>query len=391
MQVVAIGTQYGVIGDPYVQVYLVNPQSINQPMSENYLIGQGSYIVFAPGTPSVQVDKDSAGLSYKNVTVLLDLVTPTGIVHGIHTARLGNLSLDTQIFIKSEPEYGTGIPVDPDIGLAVPQSDPAFLPAPIPALRPLTPGALPKPLSPSTDPANPAPVPLVAPVVPGASPVLEPVPGTPGVTTTLTRTVGTLPSPAPSGLPVPSPVQLPKLPAFEPALSPAGLPQASPEPAPLTTPTDARTYGPTTVTSGGASPDLSAIAAEVGRSEQKLAALLPLLSGAPSWVDALRDGLIEALIERIKNEISGGGSGPEPADLPGTVYEFAPPYDSGTATATGSASLPIEAAPMAQGIAARLDAIAEALQLIAAWRVKLAKGTAPRANLTVTAYGNRDE
>jgi hypothetical protein len=108
-------------------------------------------------------------------------------------------------------------------------------------------------------------------------------------------------------------------------------------------------------------------------------------------VKPLRDQLIEALIERIKNEISGGGGGPKPADLPGTVYEFTPPYDSGTATATGSASLPIEAAPMAVGIAARLDAIAEALQLIAAWRVKLAKGTAPRANLTVTAYGNRDE
>ena len=390
-QVIVDGAQYSIIGEPYGAYYMVNPRTIYYSLSPEYPVNPGHRIVFSAGFPIVQVDKDTVGTGYKNVIILLDEVNPSGVVTGIHTATINRLTLDTQVFIQTRPEVGTGIPVDPDFGLGVPLADPAFLPAPIPAPRPLTPGALPKPLSPSTDPANPAPVPLVVPVIPGASPVLEPVPGTPGGTTTLTRTVGKLPSPASSGLPVPSPVQLPKLPAFQPALSPAGFPQASPEPAPLTTPTDARTYGPTTVTSGGASPDLSSIAAEVGRSEQKLAALLPLLSGAPSWIDALRDGLIEALIERIKNEISGGGGGPEPGDLPGTVYAFTPPYDSGTATATGGTSLSIEPAPMAEGIAARLDAIAEALQLIAAWRVKLAKGTAPRANLTVTAYGNRDE
>jgi len=352
-QVIVDGSQYSIIGEPYGAYYMVNPQAIRYSLSPEYPVNPGHRIVFSAGFPIVQVDKDTVGTGYKNVIILLDEVNPSGVVTGIHTATINRLTLDTQIYIQTRPEVGTGIPVDPDFGLGVPEPDPAFLPAPIPAPSPVPPALLPLPINPASSPADPVRDPLIQPLIPDAVPILQPVPNQPGITTTITRTVGTLPKAVPTDLTKLAPVPLPKLPTFEPALSPAGMPQTTPAPAPLTTPTDARTYGPTTVTAGGASPDLKSIASEVGRIEQKLAALLPLLTEAPPWSD------LESVVDLIKKIIG----------------EAEPTFPAGEYTMTrvcevddnGDPLPPLKAQWIAgtgklQEIEAKVDALAELLQ-----------------------------
>jgi hypothetical protein len=158
----------------------------------------------------------------------------------------------------------------------------------------------------------------------------------------------------------------------------------------VVTATDARQYGTQTITSGAPATSPQEVANEIGRIEQKLGLMLPLLEAGPSWLDGVRDAIANKIIQDLIEAIQGGTGSGEVGLADPVSYLFSPPYDTPGVGLAEQGVYEIPAAGFGPATIARLDAIAEALQVMAAWRVKLSKGNAPSPNVTLTAFGIPD-
>lgn len=227
------------------------------------------------------------------------------------------------------------------------------------------------------DPMVPAPLPSV-PALPGS----VPVPAGPLVTTPKRPAAAPALLPAAS-VPYPLETKRPSAPQqFGSDARQLPLPLA---PAP-TTAEDTRRYGSTTVASGGARVDPVSMASELGRIEQKLGIIIPKLEGADlrpgPFGDSVADAIKESLIQRLVQELITALR----PDIPGTSYVFEAPCDR------APSGLPLEHveeipdSDYQDAVLARLDAIASAMGETLRWRRRLCKGSAPQANLTITAF-----
>lgn len=226
--------------------------------------------------------------------------------------------------------------------------------APPPTVDPTTPDERPR------VPPRPGPAPR-----PTAPPAPQPGPGPgPGVQPGQVPGPGVAPRPAPAGVPQIDPL--------------TGQPRPNPGPAQQPqTPPGVRDYGPVVVGQPGSSPrpDLQGIATEVGRIEQKMAALLgrpqpeaPVVDFAPV-LDAL--GQLAGLLL---------------ADNPGGVYIVRPPCGRGP---DGGPLPPVEVPVPAAGdvfgaILARLDALAALVDEQKQLRGPVCKGKPAGEPVTVT-------
>lgn len=226
---------------------------------------------------------------------------------------------------------------------------------------------------------------------PDVAPLVEEVPQIGGASRQITTATGTLRKLAPAEIPRIAPLPARPIPNLQPQTTPGGGIELAPAPAPITTPNDARKYGSITVTAGQPASSPEAMAAELGRIETKLGLLLPLTLAGPSWLDGLKDAIGDRIMQEIQDALQGGDGGNENDEAPATVYSFSPPYETPGLGLAQAADYEIPANTYGPAMVARLDAIAAALQLIAPWRVKLSKGNAPTANVTLTAYGTPDE
>ena len=251
------------------------------------------------------------------------------------------------------PDNPTAPPITiPKAPPAVPQAPPQPSPFPIPG--PGQPGTVPAPLpipgvpsipEPSPDPnVVPAPGPVPLPV-PGPAPVPEtdpqpgetPLPGTPNI-----------PTPTIPGVPAPPDTTQPT--------SPDG--SVVPVPTPPTTPTPPGVHFPVPgspgVTPGGTRPDVSAIAAEIGRIEQKVARLQNG-QGFPDLSDLLF--LLPLLLEFLEG------------DIPGTTYELQGVCeDVQNEGPQPTAQFEVASAKNLGAVINRLDTIDQMLQQHLAWK-----------------------
>lgn len=308
-------------------------------------------------------------------------------------ARIGGLAVSSVVQVQVEPVEGPGVPYPATVPALPPAPDPLALfpkvpdPEPLPVADPTAPVRR-RPAVLPPDPLQPAPA--LPPVVPDAQPITQPAPDGTGISRTLTTITGALVGAAAASRPRIAPMPAGPIPGLEPWMKPNGKPVQKPAPAPITTPTDARQYGATTITSGAPATSPQAVANEIGRIEQKLGLLMPLAGKDPSWLDSLRDSLQDAIVQELVKKLLGDDGTSGSADLPETVYRFTPPYDTPGSGLADSAEYEIPADKLGPALVARLDAIAEALQLIAPWRVKLSKGNLVSSNITITAYGTPD-
>ena len=286
----------------------------------------------------------------------------------------------------SEPIPNT-LPFLPDPYFPVPKTEPTPSPSwppAVPAPLPYTPAPLPASpdpeRSPSPWPATPAP----APGDPAPQPRPSPAPQQPGqyraADPALVEQIKSnnswvpLITPSPTGPKIEDPEPL----AEEQRAENAKQSQTVPV---LETPQDARQYGNRTVTSGAPRVDPEAVAQEVGRLEQKMAIMLDNIDKTPDWLDALVGRLIGDLLTALLDALV--------VDVPATSYEFVAPCDKDADGNPIEWVAEIEAADYQPAMVARLDAIAEALGILKGWRQPTCGGprySAPRANVTVTAY-----
>lgn len=154
--------------------------------------------------------------------------------------------------------------------------------------------------------------------------------------------------PRPNDPPV---VPAPMLPSADPLrptvpLLPGGLPAwPTTQPRPATTPVDQRRYGAVVVggAAQGPAPTMAGIATELGRLEQKAAAILDALNNPPPQGDAAGIAEILSILRQ-----------PWPAD----AYELQPPCDDGPPDV---AQFPAADGPL-QALALRMDALALLMQ-----------------------------
>jgi hypothetical protein len=132
----------------------------------------------------------------------------------------------------------------------------------------------------------------------------------------------------------------------------------------------------------------------MGRQEQKLAqigGMVDGLRGGPSWLDGLIEDLINGIIDRIGQGPPSNASCPLSTTLPAASHTFSPPYDTpGVGKAReGVFTLPQQSAALR--LIGLMETVIEGQGIVAEWRVKLSKGNAPSANVTITAAGSPDE
>lgn len=219
-----------------------------------------------------------------------------------------------------------GVPTVPE-----PTPDPNIFPAPGPSPLPLP---VPRP-NPSPDPGT----------TPGPNPVPQPVP-----------------TPITPGTPGPGPITTPITPEDPTAVDPeTGLvPQPDPQPVPTPPGSHFPVSGGPAVTPGGARSDLSAIAAEVGRIEQKTARLQNG-QGGPDLSDWL--WLLPLLQDFFEGDIPG-----TTYDLQGVCESVAPDQEQPIAR------FPVEPAKNLGAIINRLDVMQDIFQQHLAWRTPTCTG-----------------
>lgn len=254
----------------------------------------------------------------------------------------------------------------------IPSPAPEPLPEPLPDVVPLTepypdrrpiplPGAPPMP-DPEAPPApGPAPLPLPSPV-PGPTPAPDPVPAPfPQTDPDPQRVPAPNPWPTPVRTPDPAITPLPRVfPSTPQEIAPDGSLVPLKPPVVKPTPADAHfpVPGGDPVTSGGARSDITTIAKEIGRIEQKTAAALNRLPGPlhdwTDWLDTIGDAL------EIQQNLSDLLAGPVPATqytLTGVCEE---PDDQGMQPVF---SAPIGEQPAFESLMRRVDALSEMMQI----------------------------
>ena len=236
--------------------------------------------------------------------------------------------------------------------LITPEPSPLPLPMPVPGVP-----AIPEPTpDPSVVPA-PGPSPDPAPA-PGPVPIPQPEPDP-------------LPDVAPSPSPIPVPLPVPGSPEVVPPGAPDGSTPTDPDgslppvqlPLPIPTPPNAHfpVPGQPPVTDGGTRADLKAIAAEVGRIEQKVARIQKG-DGFPDltdwlWLLPLLQQFFEQPIPGTTYDLAGVCEGTEPGQ-PQPVAEFE-----------------VEDGLNLQAIINRIDALPDVLQQHLAYRTPICRGT----------------
>ena len=240
-----------------------------------------------------------------------------------------------------------------------PNGSPIAIPSPLPANPQPVPGTCPDPL-PGSTPA--VPVPVLPPVpIPGVPPITEPSPN-PDVVPAPGPAPGTDPEPDTAPLPQPNPLPIPGRPTVPtvPDTSTPTIPDGSiaPRPNPPLVPTPPGVHFPVPgappITDGGTRPDLTAIAAEVGRIEQKVARLQNG-QGFPDLSDLLF--LLPLLLEFLEG------------DIPGTTYRLQGICeDVGEEADQPVSEFPVAPAKNLGAVINRLDTIDEMLQQHLAWK-----------------------
>ena len=250
--------------------------------------------------------------------------------------------------------------------ITIPKAPPGE-PQPVPGPGP-QPGPLPSPNRP-TPIAPPLPIPGVPTVPePTPDPNVVPAPGpTPLPSPSPSPAPGTDPEPGTTPLPQPNPAPTPNTPTVPtvPDTSTPTVPDGSvaPQPTPLPVPTPPNVHFPVPggppVTDGGTRPDLSSIAAEVGRIEQKTASLQNNQKDIPWW---LIGPILEALGALLEQ------------DIPGTTYTL-----QGVCECVEDgqdqpiAEFEVEPAKNLGAIINRLDTIDQMLQQHLAWKTPICK------------------
>ena len=260
--------------------------------------------------------------------------------------------------------------------ITIPQAPPAppqEVPGPGPDPYPLPGHGVPKPIAPPVPVPGvptipePAPDPSIVPA-PGPSPLPLPSPN-PGPTPQ--PEPNPVPDVPPSPAPVPVPVPVPSPPQVVPPESPGGSTPTDPGgtlppvqlPLPIPTPPGSHfpVPGKPPVTGGGTRADIKAIAAEVGRIEQKVARLQKGTDGIDlsDWLWLLP--ILEDFFE---------------ADIPGTTYDLQGVCES---VESGQdqpvAEFPVAPAKNLGAIINRIDALPDVLQQHLAYRTPICHGS----------------
>ena len=267
-------------------------------------------------------------------------------------------------------------PDNPDAPpITIPQAPPAppdEVPGPEPEPSPLTVPITPTPIAPPLPvpgvPTIPEPAPDPS-VVPAPGPSPDPAPA-PGPVPIPQPEPDPLPDVAPSPSPVPLPLPVPGSPEVVPPGTPDGATPTDPDgslppvqlPLPIPTPPGSHfpVPGQPPVTDGGTRSDLKAIAAEVGRIEQKVARIQKG-EGFPDltdwlWLLPLLQQFFEADIPGITYDLAGVCEGTEPGQ-PQPIAEFE-----------------VEAGKNLQAIINRIDALPDVLQQHLAYRTPTCRG-----------------
>jgi len=186
----------------------------------------------------------------------------------------------------------------------------------------------------------------------------------------------------------PTPRITPKAPPDLQPTGPDGKPLPKPNPQPQQTEAWQEVPWPDTSPIGSPAqqprPDLIGIASELGKLEQKLAKI----GGTPA--PSLDLSPLVDLLNTIIETLASGGGGGDSGYTDYNSYLFSPPYDDAGVGLAEERTYEFFSDTYGPATIARLDAIADALQAMAAWRVKLSKGNAVRPNVTLTAYGTPD-
>jgi hypothetical protein len=326
------------------------------------MVGNGSGIVWTntqerevPGCPFKVVlnitarpkvggipDSEGGGMQAAQPAYGNDIVVPYSLTTTITPWYLGTGVIP---FPKQVPQFvGFGTWIDP-------------LPAPLPQRRTL-------------------PQPVIAPPEPEVLPDYTPI-ETPGIK-------------QPKAPPIikPTPRITPKAPPDLQPTGPDGKPLPKPNPQPQQTEAWQEVPWPGTSPIGSPAqqprPNLIGIASELGKLEQKLAKI----GGTPA--PSLDFSPLVDLLNTIIDTLSNGGGGGDSGYTDYNSYLFSPPYDEAGVGLAEEKTYEFFSDTYGPATIARLDAIADALQAMAAWRVKLSKGNAVRPNVTLTAYGTPD-
>lgn len=255
---------------------------------------------------------------------------------------------------------------------APPQEVPGPERDPLPERTPRTPRPVPPPLPIPRTPTvpEPTPDPQIFPApgpAPGPRPVPNPNPSPdPGTTPGPNPVPQPVPTPITPGTPGPGPITTPITPEDPTAVDPeTGLvPQPDPQPVPTPPGSHFPVSGGPAVTPGGARSDLSAIAAEVGRIEQKTARLQNG-QGGPDLSDWLW------LLPLLQDFFEG--------DIPGTTYDLQGVCESvSEGQEQPIAQFPVEPAKNLGAIINRLDVMQDIFQQHLAWRTPTCKGETPQ-------------
>ena len=252
---------------------------------------------------------------------------------------------------------------------APPKEVPDGKPCPSPLPLPIQPGVVPIPGPVPGVPAipEPSPDPSIVPA-PGPAPNPLPVPGPnpspgPGTTPCPDPQPSPIPIPFPLGIPGPGPITRPIVPGNPTQIDPGTGPIQLPIPFPKPTPPSVHfpRPGAPPVTGGGTRADLKAIAAEVGRIEQKVARLMSG-EGMPDLTDWLW------LLPLLQDFFQG--------DIPGTTYDLQGVCES---VEQGQdqpvAEFPVAPAKNLSAIINRLDVLPDILQQHLAYRTPICHGS----------------
>lgn len=261
--------------------------------------------------------------------------------------------------ITPSPNRPTAPPVTiPKAPPAVPQAPPEPSPFPIPGPGPRPTVPIPQPIPGVPTVPEPSPDPNV---VPAPGPAPNPAPG-PRPNPDPDPEPGTTPLPQPNPVPAPNRPTIPTVPDTSIPTVPDGslAPRPTPKPVPIPPNVHFPVPGGPGVTPGGTRPDVSAIAAEIGRVEQKLAGLA---NKPPPQLD-LGDlipllGLLSDLLEQ---------------PIPGTTYSLTGVCeDVGTDEEQPETTWQIPDALNFAAVIARLDTMDAMLQQHLAWRTPTCK------------------
>lgn len=237
-----------------------------------------------------------------------------------------------------------------------PKGDPlGFLPTP--TWEPVTqPRPQPEP-EPQVEPLpEPRRTPVRPMIVPQAPPTTLPIPQ-PAPTPTIQPAPSPIPQTNPALVPNKPVTPVPTVPGTDvQQISNAGKLVPKQKPAVPTTPTDQHFpfSGSKPVNSGGVRPSLTAVAAEVGRIEQKVNQELVNTKDIPWWIIPGVLDLLSAFLEQ---------------DIPGTTYELTGVCETvGDGEDQPTAEFPVEPAKNLGAIINRLDVMDDMLQQHLAWR-----------------------